>query len=118
MLTSLFLISALLNFNVPYETVQVSSDPFIECADQGVVFRSTQKLRSNDGRELYFYTNGICEGYDGDYCEFACKYTLMSGEVRLLDENGRTVYKGSYRMKSDRRNLSNVTIAGTTYWAK
>ena len=82
------------------------------------MFRSNQKLRSNDGRELYFYTSGTCDGFDGDRREFSCRYTLSDGEVRLLDEKGNTVYKGTYRMKSDGQNLSSVTIAGTTYWAK
>lgn len=82
---------------------------------RGVVFRSTQKLRSSDGRSIYLYSSGRCELFDGDRLVAECTYTLQNGEVRLLDENGRTVYKGTYRMKSDGRNLSSITLAGTTY---
>lgn len=121
MLISSFIISAMLivNASCPVDAAfDLPAIPSIELSDQSVVFRSTQKLSSNDGRELYFYTNGMCDGYYGDRREFSCKYRLQDGEVRLLDEDGNTVYKGSYRMKSDRRNLSTVTIAGTVYWAR
>ena len=85
--------------------------------DSSIVFRSTQRLRSEDGGSIYFYSSGRCELFYGDRLIVTCTYTLQYGEVRLLDENGSTVYKGSYRMKSDGRNLASVTIAGTTYRA-
>lgn len=118
MILSTILISALLTTNALTCVTVVSELPVVEMTQQTVVFRGIQKLRSNDGREIYFYPSGTCEGYYGDRLEFSCKYRLQSGEVRLLDENGNTVYKGTYRMKSDGRNLSNVSIAGTTYWAQ
>lgn len=116
-ITTLF-VSAMMVINASSNIPISYCSPNREITTQNVVFRTTQKLRSNDGRELYFYTNGTCDGFDGDHREFSCKYTLSAGDVRLLDEKGNTVYKGTYRMKSDGQNLSNVTIAGTTYWAK
>ena len=83
-----------------------------------VVFRTTQKLRSNDGREIYLYPNRTCELFYGGRLEVRCTYRLQDGEVRLLDENGETVYKGSYRMTSDGINLSSLTLGGTSYFRK
>lgn len=99
--------------------IVVSTDvSMVEVSARGVVFRATQKLGSNDGREIYFYTNGKCEMYFKDRREVTCRYNVSNGEVRLLDEKGNTVYKGSYRMRSNGRDLASVTIQGTTYWAK
>lgn len=83
-----------------------------------VVFRTTQRLRASDGREIYLYSNRTCELFDGDRLVVTCTYRLQDGEVRLLDENGRTVYKGRYRMSSDGMNLANLTLGGTTYYRK
>lgn len=84
--------------------------------EPSVVFRSTQKLKSDDGRQIYFYSNRSCELYDRDRLVVATTYKIKDGEVYLLDEYGQTVYKGTFRMSSDGRNLKSVTIAGTTYW--
>ena len=101
--------------DVTFEPMSVTVE---STASQSVVFRSTQKLRSRDGYEIYFYSNRKCDGYnDSGRLMFSTTYRVANGEVFLLDENGRTVYKGRYRMKSDGRNLSSVTIAGTTYYA-
>lgn len=83
-----------------------------------IVFRQTQRLRSSDGREIYLYCNGRCELFDDGRLVVECTYKLSDGEIRLLDENGNTVYKGSYRLKSDRQNISNLTLAGTVYRSK
>lgn len=84
----------------------------------GVKFRSTQRLRSRDGYSIYLYTSGKCQMYAGDRLVAETTYDVYpNGEVRLYDENGRTLYKGSYRMKSDGQNLSSLTIQGTTYYA-
>lgn len=64
------------------------------------------------------YTNGKCELYFGDRLEVTCQYCIRNGEVRLLDERGNTIYKGSYRMKPDGRNVAWLRIQGTDYWAK
>ena len=84
--------------------------------DRSVVFRSTQRLRSNDGRSIYLYPSRKCELYDGDRLEVACTYTIYGNEVRLLDENGNTVYKATFTYTSDRRNINRLTMAGTTYF--
>lgn len=99
-------------------TVVSTNDSMVEVCEQSTVFRSTQKLRSNDGREIYMYTNGKCELYFGDRLEVTCQYCIRNGEVRLLDERGNTIYKGSYRMKPDGRNVAWLRIQGTDYWAK
>ena len=83
---------------------------------QNVVFRSTQRLKANDGRQIYLYSSGKCELWDGDRLVVTATYRLQNGEVRLLDENGNTIYKGSYRLARDRRNISSLTLAGTTYY--
>lgn len=85
---------------------------------QYVVFRTTQMLKSSDGREIYLYSNRTCELFDNGRLVVKCTYRLQNNEVRLLDENGDTVYKGSYRMSRDGRNLANITLAGTTFYKK
>ena len=82
------------NANKPIENIA----SFETCISQNVVFRSTQRLKANDGRQI------------------TATYRLQNGEVRLLDENGNTIYKGSYRLARDRRNISSLTLAGTTYY--
>lgn len=90
----------------------------ISAEQRNVVFRGTQKLRSNDGREIRFYSNGTCEMYSGDRLEFTCRYKLQDGELHLLDERGNTVSKGTYRLKSSGTvGLSYVTIQGRAYRA-
>lgn len=102
-----------------FNPIDALATPAVLMAEQSngssVVFRSTQKLKSSDGRQIYFYSSRRCELYDGDRLVVATTYRLQNGEVHLLDEYGQTVYKGTYRMSSDGRNLSSVTIAGTTY---
>ena len=113
-------ISALMIANAPIcEAASLAGSPANEMvvAVQTVRFRSTQKLRSSDGRELYFYSSGKCEGYDGDRLQFPTTYTIIGDEVRLLDERGNTLYKGTLRWRVKGQSLYNVTIAGTTYFA-
>ena len=93
----------------------VVAESIVDSGD--VVFRSTQRLRSRDGRSIYMYKSGTCELFDGDRLIAECRYSLRNGEVRLLDENGRTVYKGTYRLKDNRRDLQSLTLSGTTYYA-
>ena len=76
----------------------------------------SQRLKANDGRQIYLYSSGKCELWDGDRLVVTATYRLQNGEVRLLDENGNTIYKGSYRLARDRRNISSLTLAGTTYY--
>ena len=100
------------NANKPIENIA----SFETCISQNVVFRSTQRLKANDGRQIYLYSSGKCELWDGDRLVVTATYRLQNGEVRLLDENGNTIYKGSYRLARDRRNISSLTLAGTTYY--
>lgn len=120
MILPTLLISSILFASVPaYETVSPNEAPALEIAvaAQNAVFRSTQKLRSRDGRELYFYSSGKCEGYSGDRCEFTTTYRIQDNEVRLLDDRGNTLYKGSIVWKVKGQSLHSVTLAGTTYIA-
>lgn len=116
----ILVVAALIMINNPsfdaYTSIQ--SPNVGDVVQHTVRFRSTQKLSSRDGREIYFYSSGKCEGYNNDKLEFCCKYTIIEKEIRLLDEDGKTVYKGTCTFKSDRQNLLNITIAGTTYYAK
>ncbi|MBQ4632839.1 MAG: hypothetical protein IJ421_08515 [Prevotella sp.] len=106
----------LISLTYPFEAT--GSEVETVFADNYVVFRTTQKLRANDGREIYLYSNRICELYEGDRLVVKCTYRLQEGEVRLLDEYGNTVYKGTYRMTSDRRNVVSLRLGDTTYYKK
>lgn len=101
------------------EPISTQSNATVELTSEqpSVVFRSMQRLRSNDGRRIILYTNRTCELFDGDRLIVECTYRVQNGEVRLLDENGRTVYAGTYRMKSDGRNLASLRLNGTTFYA-
>ena len=119
MFISTLLVSAMM-INAPVcETISAVEPTTVEMVAlvQDVRFRSTQKLRSRDGREIYFYSNGRCEGYDGDRLQFSTTYSIYDDEVRLLDERGNTVYKGSITWRTRGQSLHSVTIAGTTYVA-
>ncbi len=117
---SILIVTALITVNAYSSNISIEvQSPVIEVVNQQTVrFRSTQKLSSRDGREIYFYSSGKCEGFYNDRLEFSCKYTIIDRDIRLLDEDGNTVYKGTCTYKSDHQNLLNVTIAGTTYFAK
>lgn len=122
MISTILLVSAIMMADASgSEAISVSESPVIEVVSttQNVRFRSTQKLRSNDGREIYFYSSGKCEGYDGDRLMFSTTYSIYdNNEIRLLDEYGNTVYKGSITWRVKGQTLANVTIAGTTYFAR
>lgn len=94
------------------------SQPQGDSEQRSIVFRRLQRLRSNDGREIYLYSNRKCEMYDEDCLIVTTTYRLANGEVYLLDENGNTVYKGSYQMSNDRVNLKSVKIANTVYFSR
>ena len=81
-----------------------------------IVFRTTQKLKSRDGGEIYFYSSGKCEMYQNDRLVVSCTYTIDDNEVKLLDENGNTVYKGRISWNNTKSKALSVTIAGTTYY--
>lgn len=84
-------------------------------ANDGVIpFRGTQKMRANDGREIYFYANGKFEMYDGDRLVVSSTFRMSDGNVFLLDENGRTIYKGTYLAANNV--LKSVRIGGTSYY--
>lgn len=100
---------------LPHAVSVASSD--LSASSAGVVFRSTQKLRSNDGREIYLYPSGKCELYIGDRLEVSCMYTVVGNEIRLLDGD-RVVYKGTFRYASDGRTVLNLSLAGTIYYRK
>lgn len=106
--------------NAPACEAMTTESSLISMASSGqsVVFRTTQKLRSNDGREIYFYSSRKCEGYYKDRLEFSCEYRIQDDEVRLLDEDGNTVYKGSCTWRVKGQSLSSVSIAGTRYYAR
>lgn len=114
----IFLIICSMFMSMPESVTEVSPETTMEYSGQDVVFRTTQCLASKDGREIYLYPSKKCELFDGGRLIVACMYRIQNGEVRLLDENGDTVYKGSYRLANDRRNLLSLTIAGTTYYRK
>lgn len=85
--------------------------------DRGVVFRKNQYLKSSDGGEIYFYTNGKCEMYYNDRCVVTCRYTVIGNEIRLLDGDS-VIYKGTIRYESDRVTVRSITLAGTIYYKK
>ena len=83
-----------------------------------VVFRTTQYLKSKDGREIYLYPSRKCELFINGRLAVTCTYRLQDGELRLLDEYGDTVYKGSYILSRDRRTISSLKLGYTTYYRK
>ena len=117
MLSTIF-ISAMMMLNAPADNTAVTTNEFVvESAAQGVVFRSTQRLRSDDGWSIYLSSSGRCEIFNGDYPILKCRYTLQYGEIRLLDEDGDLLYRCSYTKKSDGQNLSTVTFNGIVFKA-
>ena len=64
------------NANKPIENIA----SFETCISQNVVFRSTQRLKANDGRQIYLYSSGKCELWDGDRLVVTATYRLQNGE--------------------------------------
>ncbi len=62
----------------PAESIVRTDAAAVSCttATAGVVFRSTQKLKSSDGRKIYLYSSGLCELFDGDRLAVECTYTI------------------------------------------
>lgn len=84
----------------------------------GVKFRTTQRLRAKDGGMIYFYASGKYQLWDGDRLVAEATYDVYpNNEIRLYARNGETLYKATYRTKSDGRNISYLTLQGTTYYA-
>ena len=63
------------NANKPIENIA----SFETCISQNVVFRSTQRLKANDGRQIYLYSSGKCELWDGDRVVVTATYRLQYG---------------------------------------
>lgn len=81
-------------------------------------FNVFRRFRSNDGREFYFYPEGKCEGFDNGRLMFTARYKIIQSikELRILDENGNTIYKGSYSLADTRKNYPyQITLGGTSY---
>lgn len=106
--SSIHTVSAKTNQNQTYLAAVTSA---------GIVFRTTQRLRSNDGGEIYLYASGKCELFDNDRLVATCTYTIDGSEIRLLDGNV-TLYKGTFRYSPDRRNVASLSLRGITYYRK
>lgn len=64
-------------------------------SQSNVVFRGKQEFKNDKtGVEIYCYPSSKCEWWDGDRLALTCTYTISDDEIRFLDEEGETVYKG------------------------
>lgn len=73
--------------NAPiYKCVSSLEPPAVEiiASLQNVVSRSTHKLRSREGREIYFYSNGKYEGFYDDRLEFSTMFRILDDELRRV----------------------------------
>lgn len=107
-----------INSNAEFLNTNTETTVTTNVQQRKVVFRTTQKLRASNGRELYLYTSGRAEWYGsngkllGEYT-----YTLIDGEI-FLYRDGEREGKGSYTMKRDRLNLASVKLNGVIYYKK
>lgn len=91
----------------------------ISDSNSGLVFRGTQRVRANDGSEIYFYSNGNMQMYaksgrleaEGTY-EWDGK-----NEIFIKDNYGRVIYKASCKVDQQKQ-LVSITLSGQTYWKK
>ncbi len=97
--------------------LELNATPISVVASSGrsVVFRSTQKLRSNDGREIYLFSSRKCELWDEGRLVAECTYTIRDGEL-LLIADGKVLYKG--RIYMDGINCKKIVLSGTTYYRR
>lgn len=85
----------------------------------GVVFRSLQKLRSDEGEEIYLYSSGKCEIYNGDgVLTNSIRYTIQGDELMLLDEDGDTIMKGRIYWDQHHINAQRVVLMGITFYKR
>ena len=110
-------IAAIFMAPVCFATPVASESTYSSDSSQGVRFRVNQRLRSNDGRELYLYTNGRAELYENDRMGDECEYQVYGNEIRLI-KWGSVAYKASFEYQSDRKTISWLRLQGTEFLQK
>ncbi len=119
------LISALLTTGMLYadqiNTTISSNNAIAICSDSnsGIVFRGTQKVRSNEGAEIYLYSNGNVQMYNSNgMLVTEAIYEWDGGsEIFIKDFEGRILYKCSCRVNQQKQ-LVSLTLSGETFWKK
>ena len=80
------------------------------------VFRSDHKFSDNEGTEIYCYSRGAkCEWFDHDRLVLTCTYTLVGSDIRFLNEDGSTAYKGTVQWYDHHSNPASITIDGVKF---
>lgn len=88
-------------------------------SNSGILFRGTQKVRANDGAEIYLYSNGNVQMYNsnGRLVTEALYEWDGGSEIFIKDLDGRIIYKCRCTVDQQKQ-LVNLTVAGETYWRK
>ncbi len=93
------------------ESVKIDSE-----LEMNAVFRSTQYLKSSDGREIQFHTSGKCKMYDDNRLIAECTYSYNPQEKYVyIYADGVELYRAQVWMKKDGMNISQIKLAGTIY---
>lgn len=87
-------------------------------SNSNLLFRGTQKVRANDGAEIYLYSNGSVQMYNSNGRLVAeCTYNWDGDNEIFFIADGKTLYKGRCTVNQQKQ-LVSLTIAGDTYWKK
>lgn len=93
-----------------------TSSPMVYESQSCTVFRGKQTFKNyKDNVEIYCYTDHKCEWYADDRLVLTCSYTVSGDEIKFLDEDGNTCYKGSISWNSSHSKPLSITINKTTY---
>ncbi len=91
--------------------------PSSDYVSRGVTFRSTQKLRSSDGFEMYLYTDHSIKMFDDEGQSVGSGTWQISGdELYFYTNRGRLI--GKYQCKVANGELKWVKFNGDTYYKK
>lgn len=92
-----------------------TSSPMVYESQSSLVFRGTQKLKSNDGEELWLYQNSKCEWWVNDACIRTGTYTHDGKDVKIYFEGVEEPIKGSIYWNSSHSKPLSIRICGKDY---
>lgn len=91
--------------------------PSSDYVSSGVTFRSTQKLRSSNGFEMYLYTDHSIKMFDDEGQSLGSgTWQISGGELYFYSNRGNLI--GKYQCKVANGELKWVKFKGDTYYKK
>lgn len=87
-------------------------------SQSNTVFRHKEMFTDRESVEIYCYTDGKCEWFNHGRLHLTCTYTIDGNDIRFLEENGKTAYKGGIYWNNSHSKPLSITIDGVKFWNK